>query len=301
MRHYLFAFLLVSACATPPPQRPQTTTQSRAQRWQPAPVRADGAYVPGGRRHVIKSGDTGLAIAIAYGVSWGRIAAANNIDRNATLYVGRSLFIPTDPPKTAARTTTRPPATGTRPAPSRPLTTEERAAAFDMDIDGLITGSTPAIKQAPPPPKRAATAATAARPATPPAPAAATNIPRLVWPVDGRVILSSFGPKPGGRFNDGVNIKTINGQAVRAAADGEVIYIGDAISSFGLLVLVRHPGGAVTAYGHLSDVLVDRGTKVDRGQTIARAGSSGSVNEPQLLFQVRQGRKAVNPISHLPS
>ncbi|MBS3960526.1 MAG: M23 family metallopeptidase, partial [Sandarakinorhabdus sp.] len=131
-------------------------------------------------------------------------------------------------------------------------------------------------------------------------PAAVAAVPPLAWPVDGRVILSRFGPKPGGRVNDGVNIKALRGGAVRAAADGEVIYVGDAIAGFGLLMLVRHPGGTVTAYGHLDDALADRGDRVERGQPIARAGSSGEAREPQLLFQIRQGRRALDPLLHLP-
>jgi murein DD-endopeptidase MepM/ murein hydrolase activator NlpD len=125
-------------------------------------------------------------------------------------------------------------------------------------------------------------------------------VPKLAWPVDGRVILSRFGPKPGGRVNDGINIKALRGAAVRAAADGEVIYVGDAIAGFGLMMLVRHPGGTVTAYGHLEDALADRGDKVQRGQPIARAGSSGDAREPQLMFQVRQGQRPVDPMLYLP-
>jgi murein DD-endopeptidase MepM/ murein hydrolase activator NlpD len=56
----------------------------------------------------------------------------------------------------------------------------------------------------------------------------------------------------------------------------------------------------VTAYGHLEDALVDRGQKVQRGQPIARAGSSGAATEPQLHFQIRQGRRTLDPALHLP-
>jgi murein DD-endopeptidase MepM/ murein hydrolase activator NlpD len=118
--------------------------------------------------------------------------------------------------------------------------------------------------------------------------------------VDGRVILSRYGPKPGGRVNDGINIKTTRGAAVRAAASGEIIYVGDAISGFGLMMLVRHPGGAVTAYAHLEDALATRGDRVERGQPIARAGTSGSVDEPQLHFQLRTGRRTLDPLLYLP-
>ncbi|MFA7440662.1 MAG: M23 family metallopeptidase [Sphingomonadaceae bacterium] len=289
--------LLVTACSTAPSR---TTTRSAAQsapakpRWQAVPAKADGVRVAGGRMHIVKHGETGIAIARAYGVSWSRITTANRIGRESILRVGQALFIPipttTARPATPSKPSSRSPAT-----PGRDMTPEELAAAFELDIDDLITGSAPAGErvQSRPPARSAAQGAQAARP---PATAA---VPRMSWPTDGRVILSRFGAKPNGRFNDGINIKALRGQAVRAAADGEVIYVGDAIAGFGLIMLVRHTGGIVTAYGHLEEALADRGNKVTRGQTIARAGSSGSVNEPQLLFQIRQGRKAIDPLPYL--
>lgn len=307
--------LMLAACSTDqsrPAAKPGPTAPP-PEPWRAVPAKADGAAVPGGRMHSIKRGETGIAIARAYGVSWSRIAAANKLDREATLLVGQMLLIPT---QTAATPSAVAPS-GKRPAPARPaprpaprqpqreLTLEERAAAFDIDIDDLITGSTPA-EDAParvataPKPATTAPSQAAAAPSAATATTATAPVPRLSWPVDGRVILSRYGPKPGGRFNDGVNIKAIRGQTVRAAADGQVIYVGDAIAGFGLLILVRHPGGTVTAYGHLEAALVNRGDKVDRGQGIARAGSSGSVREPQLLFEVRQGRKAIDPLLYLP-
>jgi murein DD-endopeptidase MepM/ murein hydrolase activator NlpD len=292
----ILLLFLVAACATPAPPRPKAGASkpaaARAQqppgaRWRAVPAKADGATVPGGRRHIVKRGETGIAIAKAYGVPWSRIAAANRLGREAVLEIGQPLFVPT-----AQTTRTTQPGRGPRPRPQPPAnaTPEEQAAAFDLDIDDLITGSAPATRQA--------RADTQPRPA--PAPASATAIPRLAWPVDGRVILSRFGPKPGGRVNDGINIKTLRGAPVRAAADGEILYVGDAIAGFGLMMLIRHPGGAVTAYGHLEDALATRGDKVQRGQAIARAGTSGEAKEPQLQFQLRLGRRALDPQAYLP-
>ncbi len=290
----LLLALLLAACTTTPVAKPQAPgskapaskilVQAPAKpRWQAVPAKADGITVPGGRQHRVKRGETGIAIARAYGVPWSRIAAANRLERDSVLEIGQSLFVPTAPPAS-------PP---TRPAaPPRPLTPEQQAAAFALDVDDLITGSATARPATPRP-------AAAPAPAKPPA-AVAASVPPLSWPVDGRVILSRFGPKPGGRVNDGVNIKALRGQAVRAAADGEILYVGDAIAGFGLMMLVRHAGGTVTAYGHLEDALADRGTRVQRGQVIARAGSSGEAKEPQLLFQVRQGRKPLDPLLYLP-
>lgn len=272
------ALLCLGACASPRPPRhlPPGKVKQAPPRWQAVPARADGAVVAGGWRHVIKRGETGLAIASAYGVPWNRIAAANGIGRDATLYVGRTLFIP----RSAAAVAPRP---GSPARPARPAPTRDPG----MKVDDVITGSAPATRTAP------------ARPAPPP-PAAVANIPSLAWPMDGRIILSHFGPKASGQVNDGVNIKASDGATVRAAAAGEVIYVGDAISGFGLMLLMRHEGGVVTAYGHLKDTVASRGDRVQRGQPIAHAGNSGKASEPQLHFQLRSGRKALDPLQYLP-
>jgi murein DD-endopeptidase MepM/ murein hydrolase activator NlpD len=59
--------------------------------------------------------------------------------------------------------------------------------------------------------------------------------------------------------------------------------------------LIRHEGGWVTAYAHNSELLVEKGVTVKRGQLIAKAGRSGGVNQDQLHFEIRQGTKAVDP------
>jgi len=243
----------------------------------------------------VKRGETGIAIAKAYAVPWSRIAAANRLERDAVLEIGQALFVPTNPPPAKAAQPRQAP-------PARALTPEQQAAAFALEVDDLITGSSVARPAAPPatPTPTPSTPGKMQQSAPAPRPQPVSAVPVLAWPVDGRVILSRFGPKPGGRVNDGVNIKAIRGQAVRAAADGEILYVGDAIAGFGLMMLVRHPGGVVTAYGHLEDALADRGNKVQRGQVIGRAGSSGEAKEPQLLFQVRQGRKPLDPLLYLP-
>ena len=118
------------------------------------------------------------------------------------------------------------------------------------------------------------------------------------WPVRGRII-SGFGQKPNGERNDGINLAVPEGTAVKAAEGGTVIYAGNEIAGYGNLVLVRHAGGWVTAYAHASDMLVRRGDTVRRGQTIAHAGTTGSVNSPQLHFELRRGSNPVNPMDYL--
>ncbi len=108
----------------------------------------------------------------------------------------------------------------------------------------------------------------------------------FAWPVQGPVI-SSFGSRGAGVRNDGLNIRVNMGDAVRAAAAGDVVYAGDQVPGFGNLVLVKHADGWVTAYGHLSRVDVRMQQRVEQGQQIGQAGTSGGVSEPQLHFEIR--------------
>jgi len=132
---------------------------------------------------------------------------------------------------------------------------------------------------------------------TPPTETAATPPPsdaqiqlagrgRFVWPVRGEV-LSGFGSKPGGQRNDGVDIAAPEHSAVRAAASGDVVYAGDQIPGFGNLVLIKHEGGWVTAYAHLSLSEVKIREHVSQGAEIGQVGLTGGVLQPQLHFEIR--------------
>ena len=118
------------------------------------------------------------------------------------------------------------------------------------------------------------------------------------WPVRGRVI-SAFGQKPGGERNDGINIEVPEGTPIKAAEGGQVIYAGNELKGFGNLVLVKHPNGFVSAYAHASELLVQRGDNILRGQTIAKVGSTGNVSRPQLHFEIRNGNRPVDPLPYL--
>jgi len=144
-----------------------------------------------------------------------------------------------------------------------------------------------------------------ARPANEPAGKQIDSLPaprarpgRFIWPVSGKVV-SAYGPKGEGLHNDGINISARRGDPVRAARSGTVAYAGNELRGFGNLLLIRHPGGWVTAYAHNENLLVKRGEKVRQGQVIARVGTSGNVINPQLHFEIRRGKRAVNPKSQL--
>ena len=130
-------------------------------------------------------------------------------------------------------------------------------------------------------------------------PPASNRKTKFMWPVRGTVI-SGYGNLGKGRKNDGINIKASLGTAVQAADSGTVAYSGNELKGFGNLILIKHTDGWITAYAHNDKLLVKKGQKVTRGEKIATVGSTGSVTIPQLHFEVRAGKKAVNPRSYLP-
>lgn len=265
--------------------------------------------VPGARYHIVGRGDTASGIAERYDVSLSQLVRINGLAAPYGVKLGERLRLPTATAPAASPAVSPPPQTVT-----------QAAAQTTAQIVLNQAKSPPAAKPAPPrpapqePPRpalqeppRPAPPATA-QPANPPPPskalqpappAAIAARPGFIWPGDGR-ILSGFGPKPGGRKNEGVNLAATRGAAVRAAADGVVAYAGDDLPSFGWLVILKHGGGWVTAYGHNEALLVQRGDTVRQGDVIARAGATGSVDRPQLHFQVRQGRRPVDPLTVLP-
>jgi murein DD-endopeptidase MepM/ murein hydrolase activator NlpD len=131
-------------------------------------------------------------------------------------------------------------------------------------------------------------------------PAAGSGKGPFAWPVQGKVI-SAFGSSKDGTKNDGINIAAPSGAPVVAAADGVVAYAGNELRGFGNMILIRHEGGYVTAYAHNASLLVKKGDKVKRGQTIARVGATGSVFGPQLHFEIRKGTQPVDPMTFLGS
>src|SRR5690606_10003779 len=81
---------------------------------------------------------------------------------------------------------------------------------------------------------------------------------------------------------------------VRAAWDGKVVFAGER-ADYGRLVVLEHPGGWRSFYGHNGSLDVREGDVVRAGTEIAKAGGTGRVAGPHLHFEVRQGELAVNP------
>ncbi len=252
----------------PPPPRPSPAAH-RARR----AVAAAGGGAPEGE-HLVKKGETLFSIARLYDVDAFTLASANGMRPPYGVNEGQRLRVPRHAPASAAATSPEPP-------PSRPA-----------------TEITPAPAVSPAPASGGEAVETAAVPAPAPKAPPSKASGGFVWPVTGTVI-SAFGSKEQGLRNDGINIAAQRGTPVRAAEDGTVTYVGNELKGMGNMILLKHEGGWSTVYAHAEEVLVAKGEHVRRGQTIARVGSSGDVSRPQLHFQLRRGREAVDPRRYL--
>lgn len=94
----------------------------------------------------------------------------------------------------------------------------------------------------------------------------------------------------------GIDYGAALGTPIFATASGMVEYAGWR-GGYGKLVIVRHPNGYATYYGHCSRLLVRKGTYVKQGETIAEVGQTGDATGPHVHYEIRINGKPVNPTS----
>jgi septal ring factor EnvC (AmiA/AmiB activator) len=122
----------------------------------------------------------------------------------------------------------------------------------------------------------------------------------LTWPLRGALLARYGEAKAGGRLSwNGLWIAAAAEAPVRAAAQGRVAYVGW-VQRFGLLMIVEHPGGYFTLYGHNAATARRVGDVVNAGDVIARAGDTGGHEQTGLYFELRKGSEAVDPLPWLP-
>jgi len=220
--------------------------------------------------HVVQHGETLTKIAWQHRVDPQELAIWNGIRNPDELRVGQRLRLV--PPRGYVAAAPAPATSASTPqsAPPRASTTTRSSP----------TATAPAAR----PPARPSTSQPA------PAPAAAPI--RWSWPTDGAIV-SRFGAD--GSVGSGVGIGGREGQPVRAAAAGRVVYAGGGLIGYGQLVIIKHDETFLSAYGYNSELLVTQGQDVVRGATIALMGL-GPNRQPRLHFEIRRNGAPVDPL-----
>ncbi len=230
---------------------------------------------PGGvepQRHRAEGGETAYSIARLYNVSVTALASWNGLGPDLAVRPGQILLIPAAAPVSSV-------------APTAPL----------VDVTEPGTGT----EIAPPPSADAPLPESQVASALPESPDLqefrSPDPTRLSAPVSGSIVLP-YSPAPGPNKNEGIDFGASAGTPVKAAADGEVALISDALGGLGTIVLIRHQGDLLTVYGRIAGVTVAKGQKVSRGQTIGVVAD----NDPATLhFEVRKGTQSVDPVPYL--
>lgn len=118
---------------------------------------------------------------------------------------------------------------------------------------------------------------------------------KFIWPVEGGWL--SQGAHPG---HTALDIATPLGTKVIAADRGKVISAGWNPTGYGFRVVIDHGIDYITLYAHLSDIYVQPGDIVGKGQVIGLSGANGNITGPHLHFEVRDFGRLIDPLKVLP-
>lgn len=128
------------------------------------------------------------------------------------------------------------------------------------------------------------------------APRKPTSRLTLSWPARGKII-SGFGVR-NEKMHNGIDLAVPPGSPIFAAADGIVVYRGKGIEGYGNIVILRHGANFFSVYAYLGEILVEKNVSVLRG--VAIANSSANEKKSFLHFELRRGKKALDPLKQLP-
>ena len=247
--------------------------------------------LPKRQKHVVSKGETLYSISKKYNVDITSLSRLNDLEEPYTISVGQTLMLPETLAGSSSSSTQYQIASKTSSGGSSSYSYTKGNTAKKTTTAKNTKSKTTA--------KKSTATAKSINKKAPRKNVSTYRKTKFIWPVQGTVV-SNFGIVGKGRKNDGINIKAAMGTNVKAADKGVVAYAGNELKGFGNLILIKHSDGYITAYAHNQHLYVKKGQKVLRGEKIATVGSTGSVNFPQLHFEVRAGKKAVNPRSYLP-
>lgn len=243
--------------------------------------------------HTVTSGETLHGIANRAKVSREAIIAANGLKEPYVVRTGQLLQIP--------RTQRHRVVAGDTPfllAWRYGVTWRDIAIANNLDDEAkLRRGQQLLIPSVivPPRERSAVSVPPPSRPAPRPANAEAN---RFAWPLIGTI---RRGYSSASRTeHPGLDIAAKAGTAVRAVAEGRVIFAGEEPQQYGTMVIVDHGSGWHSAYGFLSRVTVKEGDRVKATERVGLVGKTGQATRDELHFELRRDNRPVDPLPLLP-
>ena len=236
--------------------------------------------VPAGRYHVVRAGESGIAIARAHGVHWSEIVALNALAEPYVIHTDQRLMLPAG---SAAPSLT--PVHEPQREPKLDPNLEARAAAFNLD-DVVAGGGEPAQDVNAQPSREKPTLQRPLAPTVAVAEPTRFTGGAFSWPLNGSVV-SKFSAA-----NHGIDIAAPSGSLVNASANGVVAFTGQ-VAGYGGTVILRHGEGWLTIYSHLNRISVTRGAQIRRGQAIAITGGGN------LHFEIRSHKTPIDPLKKL--
>jgi len=226
-------------------------------------------------RHVVKPGETLYSIAWRYGRDYRELGNANGISPPYHIKAGQVLRLDLRGNVTSAGQTGGGGKPSASPAPNRsasaqpaPRPKPKPAVSRPPDKSSPLTGQSQTVARI-----------------------------NWRWPHVGTVIA---GYSTSGKVNKGIDIAGKEGDSVRAAASGNVVYAGSGLLGYGNLIIVNHDEHYLSAYAHNRKILVQEGEDVKAGQVIAELGNSGT-DRPKLHFEIRKNGNPVDPAHYLPA
>lgn len=237
-----------------------------------------------GNTYTVKKGDTLYAVAWYTGNDYRDIARYNNLHPPFNIFPGQSLRV------TAPQIANRRPDT---PAKKNGQTsTKVYTNTVDRPKEQAYGESEKIVNEQPL--KAARKSSESVKKITPNS--FPDKVNHWVWPAKGKLI-ATFSQDESG--NKGIDIQAAQGTDIVAAADGKVVYSGNALRGYGNLIIVKHTDTFLSAYAHNDKVKVKEQQWVSAGELIATMGNSGS-DSVKLHFEVRYRGKSLDPLRYLP-
>lgn len=234
--------------------------------------------------YTVQKGDTLYSIAKKNGQSVDFLAGVNDLKAPYSLRVGQVLNLArTEPKGVAAASSTN----AVIAVAGQSQTVTDNRARENTQAAAKISTSTA---------NQTASATAPAKPIIVKGKTRTVSGVTWMWPTTGKIIEAFSLAEQG---NKGIDISGSQGQRILAAADGQVVYAGNALRGYGNLIIINHANEFLSAYAHNDALLVSEGQKVVRGQQIARMGSTDA-KSVRLHFEIRYRGQSVNPVGYLP-